>query len=635
MVKRYPNNWNHWVELYDAVVAFFRKIEIRGSNSTLSQILICYRMLNQSTRRKLIQIAVIQVFLGLLDLAGVAIFGLLGTLTITGLQSQNPGTRVSQVLEFLNMTQFTLQFQILFLGASATTLLIVKTVASMIFTRKTIRFMSHQGAEISSSLFSRILSSPFLKVESYSRQQLIYSVTSGVETITLGILTSAVLFIADISLLIILVAGLFVVDVIMALSSLALFSVIAMLLYRILHGKALKLGQDRAAISVRSESKVVESLEVYRESFLSNRLMYFVSEFSKLRGRLATVDADRSFQPYIGKYVIEASVIIGTLLISALQFAYHTASHAAAVISVFMIASARISPAVLRLQQNAVSIKSSVGAAEPSIKLSDELSNVAKFSSLSSEIDTDHLGFNGDLVVRDVSFTYPNTSQYAINNVSLTVKFGDFIALVGSSGAGKTTLVDIILGIIPPTSGSVELSGRSALECVKEFPGAIGYVPQEVRLFAGSIYSNITLGFGDSVPEPLVMDALKLAQLGEWVQTLPNGLNTEVGERGTQLSGGQIQRIGIARAMLTKPKILILDEATSSLDGTTEWKITTAIHDLRKSTTVIMIAHRLSTLRECDQIYFLNHGSVAGNGSFEELREAVPEFDAQAKQMGL
>lgn len=610
-----------------------------SANSTAGvtklQIYMCLRMLNPRTRRKLIQITFAQVFLGLLDLVGVAIFGLLGTLTITGLQSQNPGTRVSQVLQFLNMTQFSLQLQILLLGASATTLLVLKTFASMIFTRKTIRFMSHQGAEISSVLFSRILSSPILRVDSVPRQQLIYSVAAGVETITLGILTSLVLFVSDLSLLIFLVAGLFAVDIVMALSSLAFFSFIALFLYRILHGKALRLGQDRANLSIASESKIVESLDVYRETFLNNRLPYYIGEFSKLRIKLAVVDAERSFQPYIGKYVIEASLIIGTLLISALQFGFHTASHASAVISVFIIASARISPAVLRLQQNAVSIKSSLGAAEPTINLYKELSSDAEFSPLKGDFDTKHQGFTGNLEISEVSFTYPGADAPAINNITLHAGFGEFIALVGSSGAGKTTLVDIMLGIITPTSGSVLLSGKSIQNCVRDFPGAIGYVPQDVHLFAGSVYSNITLGFGDIVNKELVMDALKIAQLDEWVNTLPEGINTEVGERGTQLSGGQIQRIGIARAMLTKPKILILDEATSSLDGTTEWKITSAIQELRKATTVIMIAHRLSTLRECDQIYFLENGSIIGAGSFEELRQAVPSFDNQAKQMGL
>jgi ABC-type multidrug transport system fused ATPase/permease subunit len=368
---------------------------------------------------------------------------------------------------------------------------------------------------------------------------------------------------------------------------------------------------------------------------LNNRFAYYIDEFSRLRNRLAVVDADRSFQPYIGKYVIEASLIIGTLLISALQFAFHTASHASAVISVFIIASARISPAVLRLQQNAVSIKSSLGAAEPTIMLSKEVSKVADFSNLPREIDTQHQGFSGNLSINNVTFTYPESESPAINDITLHAEFGDFVALVGSSGAGKTTLVDIMLGIITPTSGSVLLSGRSIQQCVRDFPGAIGYVPQDVRLFAGSVYSNITLGFGDTVNDELVMDALRIAQLDEWVCSLPEGLGTEVGERGTQLSGGQIQRIGIARAMLTKPKILILDEATSSLDGTTEWKITSAIQQLRKETTVIMIAHRLSTLRECDRIYFLENGSIIGDGSFEELRRVVPSFDTQARQMGL
>ena len=611
------------------------ELSIFATSSTKSQIYTCLGLLNKRTRKKLLQITFAQIFLGVLDLAGVAVFGLLGTLTITGLQSQNPGTRVSQVLEFLNLTHVSLQFQVLLLGATATTLLVFKTIASMFFTRKTIRFMTYQGVEISSNLLSRILSSPLVKIESFPRQQLIYAVTSGVETITLGVLTSCILFVSDISLLAILVAGLFAVDVVMATSSLALFSFIAFFLYKVLHGKALRLGQERANIAIASESKVFESIDVYRESFLNSRLMYFVNEFARLRGKLAVVDAERSFQPYIGKYVIEASLIVGTLLISAIQFSFHTASHASAVLSVFIIASARISPAVLRLQQNAVAIKASIGASEPTIALSESLLTSDEISSLTHTIDTKHQGFTGNLSIEDVSYTYPGSNIPAVKNISLSANDGDFIAFVGASGAGKTTLVDILLGFITPTSGSVELSGVLIKNCVKNFPGAIAYVPQEVRLFSGSVYSNVTLGFGNSVSEELVWEALRIAQLDDWVAGLPNGLQTQVGERGTQLSGGQIQRMGIARAMLTKPKMLILDEATSSLDGTTEWKITNAIQELRKSTTVVMIAHRLSTLRECNKVYYLENGSIRGFGTFDELRKMIPDFDSQAKRMGL
>jgi len=621
--------------LYDEEVPNVSELSEFATSSTKSQIYTCVSLLNRRARKKLFQITLVQIFLGILDLAGVAVFGLLGTLTITGLQSQNPGTRVSQVLEFLSLTHISLQAQVLILGATATSLLVFKTIASMYFTQKTIRFMTYQGVEISSNLLSRILASSIIKVEGIPRQQIIYSVTAGVETITLGVLTSCILFLSDFSLLIVLVGGLFIVDVVMAISSLTLFSFIAFFLYRLLHGKALKLGQQRATIAIASESKVFESIDVFRETSLNSRLKYFVNEFTGLRGKLATVDAERYFQPYIGKYVIEASLIIGTLVISAIQFGFHTASHASAVLSVFIIASARISPAVLRLQQNAVAIKSSIGAAEPTIRLAETISTSRELSNLSSNIDIKHVGFNGSLLIKNVSYTYPNSSIPAIKDISLNAVDGSFIALVGASGAGKSTLVDILLGFIEPSSGSVELSGKSLKECVTDYPGAIAYVPQEVRLFSGSVYSNVTLGFGDLVSEELVWDALKVAQLDDWVRGLPEGLQTQVGERGAQLSGGQIQRMGIARAMLTKPKMLVLDEATSSLDGTTEWRITSAIQDLRKATTVIMIAHRLSTLRECDQVYYLENGSIKGHGSFDELRKIIPDFDKQAKLMGL
>jgi ABC-type multidrug transport system fused ATPase/permease subunit len=225
---------------------------------------------------------------------------------------------------------------------------------------------------------------------------------------------------------------------------------------------------------------------------------------------------------------------------------------------------------------------------------------------------------------------------HTLSDLSLNLIKGSATAIVGPSGAGKTTLVDILLGVLQPDDGEVTISGLKPLAAISKWPGAIAYVPQDVALSNGTFRENLTMGYPINLaPDELCWDALRVAQLESFVRDLPLGLDQPAGERGTNLSGGQRQRLGIARAMLTKPKLLVLDEATSALDGQTELDISNAINDLKGIVTVVMIAHRLSTVRNSDQVVYMDKGKIIAKGKFEEVRKAVPDFDNQAQLMGL
>jgi ABC-type multidrug transport system fused ATPase/permease subunit len=226
--------------------------------------------------------------------------------------------------------------------------------------------------------------------------------------------------------------------------------------------------------------------------------------------------------------------------------------------------------------------------------------------------------------------------NFAVHGVTLDIEPGTAVAIVGPSGAGKTSIVDTILGVLDPSSGSVEISGMSPQTAVSKWPGAIGYVPQDVMILNGTIRQNVAMGFPENLErDHLVWDALEIAHLDQFVKSLPQGLDTQVGDRGARLSGGQRQRLGISRAMFTKPSLLVLDEATSSLDGETEANIADSIHDLKGGVTIVMIAHRLSTIRESDAVYYMKDGQVIAFGTFDEVRQNVSDFDYQATLMGL
>jgi len=593
-------------------------------------------VLSPSDQRKILAVAILQICLGALDLLSVLVIGLLGALSVTGVQSTQPGSRVNSVLQLLRISEASFQTQAAILGTSAVVLLVGRTLLSIFFTRRILFFFSRRGAKISANLISRLLSQSLLTIQARTTQETLYSVTRGVEVITLQVLAISVVLVADVSLLLVMGIGLFVVDPITAAGTFLVFAVIGFLLYRLMHVRAGALGIESSRLTVRSNEKIVEVFSSYRESVVRNRRDYYAREIGRLRFDLADNMAEINFMPYVSKYVIETTVVVGALLIGAAQFVLQDATHAVATLAIFLAAGTRIAPAVLRVQQGSIQIRGSLGMAGPTLDLIDALGDAPSVENIDDTVDVVHKGFVADIQIEGVSLTYPGKDDPAIADITLTIPAGSSVAFVGPSGAGKTTIVDVLLGILNPDIGHVTISGLPPLAAVAKWPGAVSYVPQDVVISNGSIRENVALGYPAEVAsDELVMSALKVANLSDFVAGLPLGVDTPVGERGTKISGGQRQRLGIARAMFTKPHLLVLDEATSSLDGEIEASISAAIHALRGSTTVVMIAHRLSTVRNADIVVYMAEGKVMATGTFEEVRRAVPDFDGQAKLMGL
>ncbi len=595
----------------------------------------CISVFSRKDRRKIGLVVILQTLLGAMDLLGVMLIGIIGSLAVTGIQSSGPGIRVSKVLEILHLEAFSFQEQTAILGIIATAVLIGRTILSVVFTRKVLFFIGRRSAIISSDLVNRLLQQNILQINSKSIQETIYASTNGVVSVTMGVVGTAVILIADVSLLAVMAAGLFFVDPIIALCSFLLFSGVGIVLYQIMHRKATKFGKLNAELNIRSNEKISEVLTSYREATVRNRRSYYAQEIGNARMELSNALAELSFMPSISKYAIEASMVIGAVTIAGLQFSLQDSKHAIATLAVFLAAGSRIAPAILRVQQGSIAIKSGIGSAQQTLELIDSLKHITVITR-NDNIQFDHKEFSPSLQFKDVSFKYPGSSKFAIQDINLDISEGSLIAIVGPSGSGKTTIVDLLLGMFEPTSGSILISGKRPNLCLSEYPGSIGYVPQDVAIIEGTVRENVSMGFPIQLAtDKRVSEALQTAKLLDFIKSLPNDLDSSVGPRGSKLSGGQRQRLGIARAMFTSPKLLILDESTSALDAHTEYEVTKAISEIPYAITKVVIAHRLSTVLNADVVYYVENGQIKAHGTFAEVRAVIPNFDEQAKLHGM
>ena len=593
-------------------------------------------MLPPKDRIKTTWISIIQVVMSLLDLAGVVMIGALGALSVQSLESKAAGNRVSVLLRIMHINNLKLQSQVVIIGIVAALILVIKTLFSVYFTRKTYYFLSRRGAQLSADTVGRLLSQNLLKIQTRTTQQTLFMITSGIQDLMIGVLATTIQVVSDAALLIIMVAGLLLVDPVMAVGTMLIFGIVGYLLHRLLEVRAREIGKLSYELTVASNEKILEVLNSYRESVVRNRRSFYASEIRKIRFKMANNTAESSFMPYISKYVMDSTSVLGALVLGAFEFTTNNAVHALSVMAVFIAASSRIAPAALRIQQSFLVIKNSRGAAEGTLILVEELKDI-----LAPEVDEqiynfEYDNFDPEIRISNVNFAYPNSSGFALTNVNLVIPSGSSVAFVGPSGAGKTTLIDLILGVLDPTEGSVEICRVSPSKASSTWPGAIAYVPQDVVISNGSIRENIGLGY----PVELATDAriekcINLSQLSEMVAKMTNGADTQVGENGAAISGGQRQRLGIARSLFTNPKLVVFDEATSALDGQTEADIGDAIQSLKGDVTVLVVAHRLSTIKNVDQVVYMDAGQVQAVGSFEEVRKAVPDFENQAALMGL
>ena len=606
------------------------------------------KLLTSHDRRRLALITCVQMSTSVLDLLGVLLVGLVSALSLSALGSMPQPAIIEGTLETIGLSEEDPVVVALLLAAIAGFLLIAKSLINMLLIRRVLVFLANKQALVAGHLAAGLLSRPLLQVQQRSSQETVYTLTSGVAAATTSILGQLTVALTEIALLVVLTVGLLVIAPYVTLFSIVFFLIISIALQRGLAAKVGQRGQRSAHLSVGIIQTVQESLRSYREAVVSQRRGLYVQRFQDLSLNAAINTTEMQFAIQIPKYVLEIALVCGTGLLAVSQLLTRDLSAAVAIIAVFLTAGARVVPSILRLQGAAITIRGSAGMAAPTYDLAREL-NEAHLTAVTAEsfgsidpmtirahLQNGHQGFDASLSMSEITLSYPGTSAPALSGVSLTLPAGASLALVGSTGAGKSTLADLILGVLTPDSGVTLIGGLTPAEAIATWPGAVAYVPQDVSMANGTVRQNVALGLPDkTIDDDWVWNALTRAHLAEFLRDSREGLDTVIGENGIKLSGGQRQRLGIARALYTRPKLLILDEATSALDAETEQGIAKTLQELEGTVTTITIAHRLATIRHCDLVVYLEGGRVQAQGSFSEVRATAPKFDRQARMLGL
>lgn len=612
-----------------------------------------YALLDKSGKRKYLFAISIQMSLGLFDLLGIALAGVIGVLAASSLTQAPITPMILNGLTLFGLSNLKIGTLITFLCLVTLLFFVLKTILALIFSRKSFRFLAHQQNQVSSILLSKALNSEYTWMRHQEPHQLSTAIILGVSAATTNSLGQFILMTSEIFLVALFIIALLFVNPFVALFTFLYLALVVFLLKQIVGRKVAEFNSELGKAQVESQIHLFSVFKLFREIRVFRRTQWFENRLEKFSGERAQNFASDMWIQQVPKYMLEIAMLFGA---AALLFAgklVTSIEQIVPVLAIYLTAAGRIFPSILRVQSAVFSLQSRQHYASMAHQLLIDLDSVEKESprimfqgfkepieniSISTnqfEANLKNFGTNS-IELQQVFFRFPNSETDVLKNLTLQIQFGEKVAIVGPSGAGKSTLCDIFLGLLNPTSGQTLIGSQPAATWVNENPGKVSYLPQEVTLTNGTLLENVCLGIERSdIDWDALSKALSRAQLNEVIEQLSGGLETKVGVGGTTLSGGQRQRVGLARALYTEPLILVMDEATSALDTETEFEVMSALENLGLHTTVIMIAHRLSSIRKFHRIIYLENGIAIGDGNLNKLRREIPRFENQLLLSGI
>ncbi|UTR10569.1 ABC transporter ATP-binding protein/permease [Evansella sp. LMS18] len=570
------------------------------------------KLFNKKEKKKFIKLFFMMIIAALFETIGIGlIVPFVGIVTNPDMIQEQPILMyIYNLFNFSSPTSFIIS-SVLFLLL----IFLLKNLYLLFFHYIQYRVILNQQVYLSRRLFKEYLTKPYSFHLQRNTANLLRNVTSEVSKVFQGIILSSFQLITEILVIICIFILLLITAPIATLTACVLLGGSVFVFFRFFRRKISTLGKEQQKVSATTIKWVNQGLGASKEVKVSGKEGFFVNSYTHQSQIKANNSRYMKMLEQVPRLFIETllvSIVLVTMLI--IVFQDKNTTQLVSTMALFAMAAFRLMPSINRVVAMITTIRYSYPALEV---VYEDLFNANEDTNLLSQnqspfvINKGKNVFRESIKLKNISFKYPNQEGYSIQNVSLTIPIGSSVAFIGESGAGKTTLVDIILGLFKPEKGSIKVDNIDLFEQKSLWQQRIGYIPQTIYLSDDSIRRNIAFGIeSKAIDDKEVWRALEQAQLKEFVESLPDKLDTEVGERGVRLSGGQRQRIGIARALYHNPEILFMDEATSALDNETEQEIMKAIELLKGEKTIIIIAHRLSTIENCDLVFKMKKGRI-------------------------
>lgn len=603
--------------------------------SLLSIARVSWSLLTRSEKLFFIVRAGARIALNGLDIVAVGLMGLLGAITASGLSGQ-------QLKLFGFQLPAPTSTNVIMLVALVAGMFMLKGGLAILFTRWTAVFLAQVEIKNSAKIARFLFSGSLKRLRRYSRAEINFLVGQSTNAAFSGVLGAMTTLAIEGTLFVSIFVLFVAVDPLSALVIAIYFAILVFLLQSATAQRFLKSGRNIQKGSVTTGSSILEMVDGFREIAVLSKQDFFLTRFIEAKKLTARTGVTLQILKSLPRYIAETGLIVGALGFVIWQLGRGSLSEGLLALGIFLAGSFRMMGAILPLQQiwnelrvmqNWVTMAHSV-----LVELRDTPEELdARLYEATNRGDgeakvSQRMGL--PVLLNSVSFRHHGATAPTIDDVSLEARPGGYIAIVGPSGAGKTTLVDLILGLYPADSGEVRVDGLDPQALREQHPGLMSYVPQKPGLVTGTIAENVALGVEPgSWDEDKIWRALEGAQLAAHVRGLADTIHSDLGAHSDSMSGGQIQRLGLARALYTRPNLIVLDEATSALDAATEASISEAIRGLGDETTVIVIAHRLSTIQHADRVYVMEDGKILDSGTFTEVRKRVPMIEEYVKLM--
>jgi len=581
-----------------------------------------FKVLTKAQQRKIFILQSLIIVSGILEVITILIFG-----PFMALVGNNDGlndiTFFSEIFSFFGI----ISYKKFIVGMTILLLIIVflSSFFSILTIRKLSYFAADLGSEFGDRLYKYYMSKNYLYHSNTNTAEIIKKIATEVGRVTDNILQPIVQINARIMTVLFLAIFILYYNPTVAIAGIFIISGTYFVLFGVVKNK-LSINGKQISVTAKSRFKLLnEGFNAIKEIKILDREDFFISKFNE-SGKIFSKSYGSSNSLYnIPRYIIEF-ILYFSMLLLILFFVYddtNNFSYFLSTLAVFGIASLKLLPSFQQIYSGLAQIRSNLSAFDSIyLDLFTALnSNIVESSKLSKKI-------TGDINLSRAFFRYPEQSEFVINDITIQIPFRSKIGIVGTSGSGKSTLVDILMGTIPLSSGQLKVGGIFIDDnSVRQLRNNIGYVSQMPLLLDGTITENIAFGVNkNDIDDVKLLNSVKIAQIENWIDSLPNSFNTIVGERGVKISGGQRQRIAIARALYNDSEFLFFDEATSSLDTITENSIMKTIEEMCDNKTIIMIAHRLSTVKNCDKIYIVSEGKIKDEGTYDHLLQNNADF---------